>query len=120
MAHAFFRSRGLWAGSPAVKKKKKKLLQEIKTKDWLKKKSQPTRVERSDTDGMKAVAERCREKVRFGYSPLKLLPHACVICWTFNNAQALVINDMVLSMTLRLYFISTYCFSLPYLTVLTV
>lgn len=30
MAHAFFRSKGLWTGSPAVKTQ---LLQEIKTKD---------------------------------------------------------------------------------------
>lgn len=37
-----------------------------------------------------------------------------MICWTSNNAQPLVINDMVLSMMPRLYFISTYCFSSPY------
>lgn len=104
---------------PRSKKKKKKtqLLQEIKTKDLgeeKKKKSQPTREASSDSDGVKPVilpAEVCKENVRFRYSPLKLLPHASVICWTFNNVQALVINDMVLSMTLRLYFISTYCFS---------
>lgn len=49
--------------------------------------------------------------MRFRHSPLKLLPHARVMCWTLNNVRALVINDMVFSMALHLYFISTYCFS---------
>lgn len=110
MAHAFFRSRGLWAGSPAVKTQ---LLQEIKTKDLGEKKNSTNKRQELRL-GMKLailIAEVCKVKVRFRHSPLKLLPHASVICWTFNHAQALVINDMVLSMTLRLYFKSSYCSS---------